>query len=162
MKQNNAPKNKLATTDDPLCLQMQTNLINAGKFMTELEATDSLLAYFHDPTTPDPNLKSHIYGHTFGLNKLRQFLFNIDLYNSNIEDDEERLYGVRIYYGISKRSDPDFPLDPPNGDFRDVFFMPVLKDGRDLYTIKTLTDPGLILGNSRPCPNQCSTKLHFI
>lgn len=154
-------KKQKALTESELCLNMPTNLVNAGKFVIEQEARDSLQAYFWENGVPSPTDPNHIYGHTFGLNKLREFLYKIDIYNSTKSNPNDQIFGVRIYYGKCVRHDPDFPLDPPTGLFRDVFFMPVLKDGRDLYTIRTVTDPGLILAASRPCPNQCSTQFHF-
>jgi hypothetical protein len=144
----------------PECLQMSVNLINAGEFITDIAARRSLNSYFKEPGVPDPEDKSHIYGHTFGLNKFREMLEKIDKHNSEIKDDDLRIHGVRVYYGKSKRNDPDFVLDPPDGEFRDVFFMPVLKSGKDLYTIHKLRDGGIILGSSRPCPNQCGFQFY--
>lgn len=144
------------------CLKMPDNLINAGKFLGVGAATASLQEYFREPGVPPSTDEDHIYGHTFGLSKLREFLYKIDIYNASKVDDNERIYGFRVYYGKCKRDDPDFPMDPIDDLYRDVFFMPVVKSGEDLYKLHPLIDPELILGSSRPCPNQCSTYLHFI
>lgn len=140
-----------------VCGNMKVNLINAGKFIELGDAIKSLQAYFNAPGTPPRTDPAHIYGHTFGLNNLRSLLFQIDQYNGNLSAGKLPINGVRIYYGIDKRDDSSFPLNPPTGMFRDLIFMPVLEDGNDLYPV----DPGFentvgILGNGRPCPNQCS------
>lgn len=154
-------KKQKALTESELCLNMPVNLVNAGAFVDEQHARGSLQAYFEESGVSTPDDPNHIYGHTFGLNRFRELLYKIDIYNSTKSNPNDQIFGVRIYYGKCVRNDHDFPLNPPNGLFRDVFFMPVLKDGRDLYTIRPATDPGLILAVSRPCPNQCSTQLHF-
>jgi hypothetical protein len=146
--------------EQELCTKMPINLINAGEFINAAAAKESLLAYSMEPNVQPLNDPNHIFGHTFGIQKLREFLLKMDLYNAGEIDDEDKIYGVRIYYGKSKRSDPDFPL--PDEALRDVFIMPVKKNGEDLYRVVPLLAENMILSGSRPCPNQCSTPLQFI
>jgi hypothetical protein len=138
------------------CSLMPADLLNAGRFITPDEATLSLRDYLNEPGTPPADAPGHIYGHTFGLQKLRELMLNIDVYNSQQVSDDTRVQGVRMYYGKSARRDPAFPLSPPGVKVRDVFMMPVLKDGNDLFKLNPVAgDADLILGESRPCPNQC-------
>jgi hypothetical protein len=159
--------NETTTTENPKaviapCAQMGDDLINAGTFVGLSTAVASLQAYLDAPGTPTLGDPGHIFGHTFGLNNLRTLLFNIDLYNSEKVDDEPLIKGIRVYYGIDKRNDASFPMNPPNGMFRDLIFMPVVADGSDLFPIiRGIVDPQLILSGSRPCPNECGT-LTFI
>ncbi|MCD8739834.1 hypothetical protein LT679_04405 [Mucilaginibacter roseus] len=148
------------TNDNALCQQMKVNLCNAGEFITVKNAADSLTRYFKLPTTPPHDDPKHVYGHTFGLNKIRRMLFDIDLYNAGLTVSEPRIAGIRVYYGFSERHDPDFPL---NEACADLLFMPVLDNGVDIYNIHLLTGTEQILSASRPCPNQCGTPpLQFI
>lgn len=137
------------------CSDMKVNLINAGKFIEIEDAVESLQAYFDIPGTPAPDDPTHVYGHTFGLNKFRALLTNMDHFNENLEPGQPPIDGIRIYYGNDKRDDPDFRMNPPDGLFRDLIFIPVLEDGTDLFPIDQLTNPELILSSGRPCPNQC-------
>ncbi|WP_316802945.1 hypothetical protein [Pedobacter nototheniae] len=137
------------------CSRMPVNLKNAGKFIKQNEAIKSLEAYFVDARIPDPTAKEIIFGHTFGLNKVRKLLDNIDEYNNKVDQEEKEIKGIRIYYGYGLRHDPEFGLEPKDGPFRDVFLMPVLASGEDLYGVYRLVEEDLILSESRPCPNQC-------
>lgn len=148
--ENEMPEQGKMTTDP--CVQMQVNLPNAGEFIKVDEAVASLKRYFALPTTPSPDDPDHVYGHTFGLNKIRKLLFDIDLYNTELKPGEKKISGLRIYYGVSERHDPDFPV---NGPCADLIFMPVKEDGVDIYTIHSLSGGEEVLSNSRPCPNQC-------
>lgn len=149
--------------DDSKRNPIEVNLINAGAFITEAQAHASLKSYFNEPGVLPPDDKAHIYGHVYGLNKFRELIGNIDKYNAEHVNDDEKIFGIRAYYGKCERHDPDFPLNPPDAPCRDVFFMPVLKNGSDLFSLngpKTMIKsivPGdeLILGEARPCPNQC-------
>lgn len=138
-----------------VCDNMKVNLGTAGAFLNEEAARASLQCYFEQPGVPAPDDPDHIYGHTFGLDTMKEFISNIDTYNSNISNETDRINAIRVYYGMSQRHDPDFPLNPKDGYFKDVFFMPVLATGEDLYKIHHLLPAVPVLGESRPCPNQC-------
>lgn len=136
-----------------LCRKVTVDLINAGEFISIREASDSLNQ--HLAPIPNPKDPNYIYGFTFGLNKFRQFIYQIDMYNSGQVREDAKIYGIRIYYGKCKRKDPEYGTD----SYPDLILMPVLKDGSDLYKISDddfLDVPVNILSQSRPCPNQCA------
>jgi len=146
------------TTNSPefvtvTCDKMKVNLANAGEFITVEAAAISLGKYLSDPSTPATNEQSHIFGHVFGINNLKKVLLEIDIYNSKQGDKDPKIAAIKCYYGISERHDPDFPLKPQNGEFRDLILMPVLDNGKDKHHISLRGDE--ILSGSRPCPNQC-------
>lgn len=138
------------------CEQFPVDLINAGEFISESEAHASLEKYFKEPGVPSPTDPDHIYGHTFGLNKIRQLMNKIDVYNKSAEE-EKQVHGIRIYYGKCRRRDPKYSQ---KGELRDVFLMPVIKDGSDLYKVDRFFDGEFIVGEGRPCPNQCGKKIN--
>lgn len=137
------------------CVDMKNNLINAGTFIKVDDAAASLQAYLDAPGTPPCDDPTHIYGHIFGLKTLQTLMTNIDNYNGGVEADQ-KITGVRIYYGVGLRHDASFPLHPPHRMYRDLIFMPVVLDGTDLYPIgPEFADAQLIMSESRPCPTQC-------
>jgi hypothetical protein len=144
------PKN--AAGESKLCLVVREDLPNAGEFILEGPAKQILTDYFRETGT-SPDDAGFVFGNTFGLNKFKEFIFKIDVYNSGVTDVEERIDGIRIYEGLSKRS----YLPPPRDQewLLDYVLMPVLKNGEDLYTIVPFTDPNIILSHGRPCPNEC-------
>ncbi len=156
-----APKSgapKATPPDQPLsvpCNAMGVNLLNAGKFITEPQAKASLNAYFQEPGVPPRTDKSHIFGHTFGLNTLKRLFADIESYNLDQENEKDMIKGIRVYYGKCVRNDPDFPVLPKDQKYRDVFFMPVLANGDDIYKVNKLLGKNMIVGGSRPCPNEC-------
>ncbi|WP_131539147.1 hypothetical protein [Pedobacter nototheniae] len=161
---SNSIEEKLNVT---ACDRMAVNLENAGNFISSGTAEAYLKEYFQTERIPDPSDEGLIYGHTFGLNKLKTLLANIDKYNDTAAQNED-IKGIRIYYAYSQRNDADFPLDPKDGCFKDLFILPVKCDGTDFYDVKdevSLNDKSargeeFILGESRPCPNQCGLTLY--
>ncbi len=156
--ENKAPEQTQAATAD-LCVQMPVNLCDAGEIINIDDAAKSLQRYFALPGTLPQHDPKHVYGHTFGLNRIRQMLFDIDVHNTKLQPGEKKIAGLRIYYGVSERHDSDFPVV---GFCPDLIFMPVMEDGVDLYTIHSLSGNETVLSGSRPCPNQCGTPLMFI
>lgn len=150
--------NKL-TSDVIPCDDMKVNLENAGNFISPKEAEASLNRYFIEAGITDIHDTKLIYGHTFGINKLTELLANIDKHNGMVSTNDEKIKAVRIYYGNSQRHDNDFELNPKDGFFNDLFIMPVLSTGRDLFNVHALREENIILGESRPCPNQCGLTL---
>lgn len=137
-----------------VCGDMSKKLCTAGKFIEQGEAAIRLSAYFKASGT-SPKDPHNIFGHTFGLNNIRTMLYNIDQYNANPPAGAKLVKGIRVYLGYSRRDDPDFPMNPVDGSFNDLIFMPVLEDGNDYLQIYELTGTDVILSGSRPCPNEC-------
>ncbi len=148
--QQNAP--------DLACQNAKIDLVNAGDIINVEEARLSVLNYLQDaPMAPDD--KRHIYGYTFGLNKLKEFYNKIESYNNDPKNDL-KIEGVRIYHGKSIREKPSLPLIE-GILYKDVVLMPIVEGGDDLYKIlppfKDKNGEEIILGESRPCPNQCGS-----
>lgn len=127
-----------------------------GTFISATQAASYLLAFFNDNGL-NPNDPTVVSGHILGLDKIRQLLQKIDDYNA--ANPALPIDGVRTYQA---RSVQNINGSPQTVD--DIFLMPILSDGTDLYPVYPETtaakvtatgDDGVILGNSRPCPNLC-------
>ncbi|MCZ4245107.1 hypothetical protein [Pedobacter punctiformis] len=154
-------ENSTTTTIVP-CTDMGNDLENAGKFIKASEAKASLLSYFSEPGTLSPDDPNHIYGYTYGINKLRTLLSNIDQYNKGQAGTDSEIKAIRIYHGMSVRHDANFPLNPPDGCFKDLFIIAVRAKGDDFYDVNRLDEEEVILSESRPCPNQCGLTIYEI
>jgi len=133
-----------------VCGTHPQDLINAGNPITEERAREGI-AYYLAGTT-GPNDPEHIFGFEYGLNTLRNFMGNIDDFNKTAS---MKIVAVRIYHAVSIR-----PNDPSKKPKRDEILMPVLENGDDLYKVPPIVGPPIIVGDTRPCPNQC--KLTFL
>ena len=145
--QTNTPQ-ALANLD--VCDTYPQDLINAGNHITEARARESIGYYLSAST--GPNDPEHIFGFEYGLNTLRTFMEKIEAYNKNAT---EKIVAVRIYHGVSIR-----PNDASKKPRRDEILMPVLESGNDLYKVAPIFPNDIIVGDTRPCPNQC--KFTFI
>nr|WP_294875252.1 hypothetical protein [uncultured Pedobacter sp.] len=132
-----------------VCETYPQDLINAGKPITEAKARQGITDYL--ATTTGPNDPKNIFGFEYGLNTLRTFMEEIDAYNKNAG---EKIVAVRIYHAITIR-DNDTTKTPK----RDEILVPVLESGNDLYKVAPIVGPPIIVGDTRPCPNQCKFTL---
>jgi|GEM_PF-1509285 len=133
------------------------NLNAAGAFITDVEAHNRVEAYLNEPGVPHRDDPNHVFGHVFGLDKIRSLFHNIDRYNAQ-DLTKNPIVAIRIYHAKGERNDPDFQVPPKGVQARDLVLVPVLKNGHDLFDgINTLSDPtNLILAESRPCPTLCN------
>lgn len=132
-----------------VCDTYPEDLINAGNPITEERARESI-AYYLAGTT-GPNDPEHVFGFEYGLNTLRAFMEKIEDYNKSAT---EKIVAVRIYHGVSIR-----PNDITKTPRRDEILIPVLESGNDLYKVTPIIGPPIIVGDTRPCPNQCKLTL---
>jgi len=132
-----------------VCETYPQDLINAGNPISEERARESIGYYL--AATTGPNDPEHIFGFEYGLNTLRTFMGQIDDYNKNAG---EKIVAVRIYHAVSIR-----PNDASKTPKRDEILIPVLESGNDLYKVAPIVGPPIIVGDTRPCPNQCKLTL---
>jgi hypothetical protein len=133
------------------CLEMNSDIPNDGDFLT----SDVASGYINNYLTGINDLggQSHNFGFVFGLNNINTFIGGITAFNAGLPAAQQ-IQGVRIYLG---RQEPIVPgtAIPLDQVLDSLFLMPVLGDGTDLYKVAPLVDPNMILGDPRPCPNEC-------
>ncbi|WP_259067798.1 hypothetical protein HDF24_18940 [Mucilaginibacter sp. X4EP1] len=105
----------------------------------------------------NPDGKSNNFGYIFGLDKFNIFINQVNAYNSQLKPGEPQVEGIRVFVG---RQEPAAVGVPREKIMDTVFLMPVLHGGGDLSTVQpppheNLVDPDIILGDPRPCPNEC-------
>lgn len=142
-----------ANVDWQDCETARLNLNQVGTLIEKTEAAKYLEQYLEHPYTPARDNKGHIFGFLYGLDKVTEFLQKIEAYNKL---STEKIVALRIYHAISERDDtatvPPIKYPP----LRDQIIVPVLESGEDLYKVLPISgDDDIILGKSRPCPNQC-------
>ena len=145
-------------TENNICDLVGSNIADFGKFFGAIEGTQNLAEYFRlTNTSPnDPNL---IFGQLLGLNTFKKLIAKIDAYN-NGTPAADQISALRVYNAMSMR--PFLPAPDNTKLLADIIIMPVLANGKDLYTIYQLTDPNLMLGEAMPCPNQCATGFYLV
>jgi hypothetical protein len=132
------------------CEAITTNIQDNGGPVGPVIASGYVTNYLSGIT--DPTGKGHNFGYLFGLDKVTFFMAQIAAFNSN--SPAKPIEGVRVYLG---RKAPTGSVVIPMEKIMDtLFLMPVLSDGTDLYTVHGFEATEIILGNPRPCPNECS------
>ena len=97
------------------------------------------------------------FGYLFGLDKVSAFLEQIAMYNRQTATD--KILGVRVYLG---RTSPLSNGNTPGEQIMDtVFLIPVKEGGKDTPDIGAFLQGDGILGDPRPCPNQCKMLSFF-
>jgi hypothetical protein len=90
-------------------------------------------------------------GHVYGLDHMNQLMSFIKQYNAGTP--KQPIEAIRIYLGWNSNS--------PHPDKTDLAFMPVTKDGKDLYPVFDGKEPdepqseGSALAKGWPCPVFC-------
>jgi len=132
------------------CEELVVNQQNLGELISAAKATEMLEAYLNSEGEVQPSRGNdlHIYGHLFGLNKIKNLLNIIDVHNVDTSDSNRQITAIRIYRAKSKRG----TLTSAESD---LLIVPVMRNGIDFPKIQSLIDPEMILGNSGPCPNIC-------
>ncbi len=145
-----------------ICSEENNNPIGVGTRMKEDSARIAVLNYLQNAPMGRHD-ERHFFGFTFGLDTLKKFMDDIDKHNNkSTVPANEKIEGVRIYYGKTIRENPNLP-EQKGVMLPDLIFVPVMPNGKDYYTKvlpEKLNDDDMILGESRPCPNQC--KLEFL
>lgn len=119
-----------------------------GKFIAREKAAADLLRYM-TVNGIDPNDENAVVGYTIGVDYIRRLLYNMDLYNSRVTNPDEVVTGLRVYHALTESGEGDHE--------QAVFFMPVMSNGFDLHKVMPVEElPNTIVGETRPCPNQCS------
>jgi hypothetical protein len=134
---------------------------DTGELISSNKAA-KLLVDYKDFKDPKYSAKKDIYGFSFGINKVNEFMKKIDDHNKKFPYPHERsITGVRVYFGMRniKREKLTDTL------INDVFLVPVIKKGgKNFYPIDNDHDPNsktfaaetkMILNSSLPCPNHC-------
>lgn len=132
------------------CQPMIPDQHNKGKRVGRTDAKKILNDYLSSVQNPDdPN---HVYGHLFGLNRLRELLFEIDKHNTDTTNPDDQITAIRIYRGLSARTQGG-PL------VSDLVIAPVKRNGFDYPKglPEPVTEPLVFLVESGPCPNVCKS-----
>jgi len=131
------------------CMALKADILNDGGFLDKGTAAGYITNYLNGIKAPSG--AGHNFGYLFGLANINTFMLKISAYNTGLPADKQ-IAGVRIYLGRSQPAIGSVAME----DVLDCpFLMPVMADGTDLYKMPPLTDPDLILGDPRPCPNEC-------
>jgi hypothetical protein len=132
----------------PLTTDVQNNGAPIDK-PTAVQYVSNYLTGVHDGTGKD-----HDFGYLFGLKKVTAFMEQIAKYNA--DKPLKQIAGVRIY--VARQSPIKAGTVVPMEKVMDsLFLMPVLTDGTDLYKMNDFAGNDIILGNPRPCPNECKS-----
>ena len=151
------------------CDELKTALVRdmekVGITVSPSKAVGYLRTYFQGPAQP-ANKEEWVYGHLFGIDSMNKFMKTINAYNAQAQIPEnDKITGIRIYNAKSQREDDPYAA---LGILHDVFIVPVKKDGMDYFpeigsvqpvVPEAVVEPLYILGQSRPCPNQCGSGL---
>jgi hypothetical protein len=140
------------------------DITQRGTFINASAAKSNLEEYFkdHGKAQPKHDDKDHVFGHVFGLAKIKELISKIDQHNLAETDESHRIHGVRIYRSKT-------------GPTNDLLIVPVTKDSNDYpASVHESSKPparaaassaqaaaapegdDMILSGARPCPNQCS------
>ena len=110
----------------------------------------------------DTSGKSYNFGYLFGLDKVTIFMNQISDYNNNLKPGQLPVEGIRVFVG---RKESDATGVPREKIMDTVFLMPVDHNGNDLSGVQPpldKDDPDIILGDPRPCPNECLKAVSFL
>lgn len=125
--------------------------INSGELIETNEAARMLQAFMtkHGINPTDPN-ETAIYGYAFGLNTVKEFMANIELYNKDPET-KDPIIGVRAYKCLNTFE---------GKEIEDVFLIPITSAKYDFRPVRTSSsipqDHALmVLDRSFPCPSIC-------
>jgi hypothetical protein len=125
---------------------------NTGTFISASTAKANLGKYFKDEGKAQlsQDHPDHVFGHVFGLAKVKDLVAKIDQHNLSEPDVNKHIKGLRIYHSKTKTKN-------------DVMIVPVTKDGKDhpdqihggtAPKTRTKAKP-MILSDASPCPNVC-------
>ncbi|MEQ8713090.1 MAG: hypothetical protein RIC80_08730 [Cyclobacteriaceae bacterium] len=130
---------------------MATPINEDGKFIDVAVAKKEIDDYMQHLRDEGKDPTKMALGHVYGLDRINQLMEFMKNYNSG--DPKQPIEGVRLYLGWNSNS--------PNPDKTDLVFMPITKDGKDLYPVYSGKEPeeeqdgGNILAEGDPCPIWC-------
>jgi hypothetical protein len=140
------------------CKELTHDILGDGDFLTADAAGHYIKNFLGG--LGDPTGKGHNFGYLFGLDNVSSFINQINDYNDNADDDAQ-VEGVRVYLGRQNPMVAGGPVIPRESIMDTVFLIPVKSDGTDLYTVAPIAGNPIILGDPRPCPNECLAALSF-
>src|SRR2546421_5926189 len=96
------------------------DITNTGKFINAKAAKTNLEKYLSGTGSIqlDRYHSDHVFGHVFGLAKVKELVAKIDQHNLGEPDANKHIKGLRIYHSKTKST-------------RDVMIVPVTKEGHD-------------------------------
>ncbi len=101
------------------------------------------------------------FAFAFGIDNIEDMVKSIRQNNMNTTNPNDSIKGVRIYL---VHSDTLLPGNTKPSKYLDLLFVPVNKDGKDIYNLNapiTIDDISTalnkqLLNTSSPCPNMCN------
>jgi len=141
------------------CDELKHGILGDGKPLDPTKAGGYIKNYLQG--VGDGPGTSHNFGYLFGFDNITTFFNDILAYNDD-DDNPTKVQGVRVYIGRQNPVDPQGPALPREKIMDTVFLIPVLSDGTDLPQLTHLEDDTIILGDPRPCPNECLRELSFL
>jgi hypothetical protein len=141
------------------CKELTHGILGSGGPITSTVA-GTYIKHYLDGVNDNDGTK-HNYGYLFGLDSFATFFKQINDYNVAPKNSKLQIEGIRVYIG-RKAAMPKGTAGPaiPRENIMDtIFLIPVTSDGKDLYEVRKLQGDEIILGNPRPCPNECLTAL---
>ncbi len=130
---------------------MATPINEDGKFIDVAAAKKEIDDYIQHLKDEGKDPSQMALGHVYGLDRVNQLMEFISNYNSG--SPKQPIEGIRLYLGWNSES--------PHPDKTDLVFMPVTKDGKDLYPVFEGKEPdddkagGSTLAEGHPCPFWC-------
>ncbi len=130
---------------------MATPINEDGKFIDVAAAKKEIDDYIQHLREEGKDPNQMALGHVYGLDNVKQLMSFIEQYNGG--DPKQPIEGIRLYLAWDENRNYD--------DKTDIVFMPVTKDGNDLYPVfegkepKESQDGGTALAAGWPCPWDC-------
>ena len=131
---------------------MATPINEDGKFIDIAAAKKEIDDYVQHLREEGKDPNQMALGHIYGMDRINQLMDFIKNYNQG--GPEQPIEGIRLYLGWNSNS--------PHPDKTDLVFMPVTKDGKDLYPVFEGKEPkeaqkgGSALAEGNPCPFWCN------
>ena len=130
---------------------MATPINEGGRFIDIEAAKKEIDDYTQHLTDEGKDPTQMALVHIYGVDEINQLMNFIKTYNQG--DPMQPIEGIRLYLGWNRNS--------PNPDKTDIVFMPVTKDGNDLFPVYNGKEPneiqedGHTLADGKPCPVWC-------
>ena len=141
------------------CEELKHDIQNYGTPLTK-DIAAGYIQHYLDGVQAKPK-DDHNFGYLFGFDNITTFVNDIIAYNNDAANPT-KVQGVRVYIGRHIAIDPNVPAIPREKIMDNVFLIPVLSTGVDLPVVHHLEDNTIILGEPRPCPNECLMSVSFL
>jgi len=131
------------------CAVLKRGVGDAGEPISQSQAAMYLNNYM--AAVKGTSADGQNYGFLYGIDQIQWLLGKIAAYNLGKTGDD-RIQAIRTYFGCT--IDPAREPVPAGQIVNTLFLIPVLGNGNDIPDLKIERDDA-ILGNPRPCPNEC-------